>query len=218
MRILALLLLLANICVYCWARYVATPEVTLVSTPIPTHGFNVPSLVLASESAQSLSASSLASADCISLGPIEDEAKSMVLADRLQAAGLTSAQRTEMADEFSGYWVTTDKFDSKAQAEKTLQQLHEGGISDAYVFTDQTPDYLISLGLFSERARAEARREAVSKLGFESFINERTRQVQRYWLDVTLQFAGQSVDPGLLKSGNGDIVRLQTKPCMANPE
>jgi hypothetical protein len=173
---------------------------------------------LASESAQSLSASSLASANCISLGPIEDEAKSMVLADRLQAAGLTSAQRTEMADEFAGYWVTTDKFDSKAQAEKILQQLHEGGIGDAYVFTDQAPDYVISLGLFSERTRAEARREAVSKLGFQPFISERTRQVQRYWLDVTLQFAGQSVDPGLLKSGNGDIVRLQTKPCMASPE
>jgi hypothetical protein len=214
MRILALLLLLANIGIYCWARYVAMPEVTVVSTPVPIPESNVPLLALANESSQAKSSPNSDSGDCISVGPIEDEAKSAAIAERLQTAGFTSAQRIEMVDEFAGYWVTMDQFASKAQAEKVLQQLHEGGITDAYVFTDEAPSYLLSLGLFSERSRAEARRVAVSKLGFEPSINDRTRKVQKYWLDVTLQFAGQSLDPALLKSGNTDIVRLETRSCV----
>ncbi len=219
MRILALLLLLANIAVYCWARYVATPQVTLVSTPVSIHSSDVPSLALVKESSQSQSATSFEQAGCVSVGPIEDESKAAVLAERLQAAGLTSTQRIETRDEFVGYWVTIDKFISRAQAEKVLQQLHEGGISDAYVFTDEVPSQVLSLGLFSERPRAEARREAAAKLGFEAAINDRTRKIQGYWLDVKLQVMGQTLDAKLLKSGNADdIVRLQTKSCMATED
>lgn len=215
MRILALLLLLANIAMYCWARYVAAPQVTLVSTPVPIHSSDVPSLALVHESSQSQPATNLEHADCVSVGPIEDETKAGALAERLQAAGLTSTQHIEIKDEFAGYWVTMDKFANKAQAEKVLQQLHEGGISDAYIFTDEVPSQVLSLGLFSERTRAEARREAAAKLGFEASINDRTRKIQSYWLDVMLQSAGQTLDAELLKSGNADdIVRLQTKACM----
>ena len=219
MRILALLLLLANIGVYFWARYVAAPEVTLVSIPVPIHSSDVPSLALLNESSQSKSVASLEQAQCVSVGPIEDEAKAVALAERLQAAGLTSTQRIESNDEFAGYWVTVDKFVTKAQADKALQQLHDGGISDAYVFTDEAPSQVLSLGLFSERSRAEARRDAAAKLGFEASINDRTRKLQSYWLDVMLQFAGQTIDAEWLKSGEADdIVRLQTKPCQAAEE
>lgn len=219
MRILALLLLLANIAVYCWARYVAAPEVTLVSTPVPIHSSEAPPLALVNESSQSQSTASLEQAQCVSVGPIEDEATAGSLGDRLQAAGLTSTQRIESKDEFAGYWVTVEKFASKAQADKALQQLHDGGISDAYIFTDEATSQVLSLGLFSERSRAEARRGAAAKLGFEASINDRSRQIQNYWLDVMLQFAGQTIDAKWLKTGKADdIVRLQTKSCQAAEE
>ncbi|HEY4341258.1 MAG TPA: hypothetical protein VGM97_15045, partial [Steroidobacteraceae bacterium] len=72
---------------------------------------------------------------------------------------------------------------------------------------------VLSLGLFSEQARAETRRAEIAKLGFEPVVQNRTHNGEVHWLDVTLQEPGQLVDPTLLQPESGGIVRLETTAC-----
>ena len=216
MRALALLLVLANICVYFWAHYVDVPEATLVTSPVVINSDKAPSLMLARERSEPAVAENRSSeAGCISVGPFADAGKAGVFAQRLQAANFTSVERTEASDEFAGYWVSLQGFSSKAEAEKALKQLHAGGLSDAYILTEEQPPNVLSLGLFSEQQRAEARLEAIKKLGFQPLLQNRTRKVEKHWLDVSLSQPGQQIDSALLQSDGTDIVRLQTKACPA---
>lgn len=185
----------------------------MVSTSVPIQDANIPSLALVNQAQSAQSSPSINQAQCISVGPLNDGAKAWGLAERLQAQGLTTNKRVETGNEFAGYWVTMDQFDSKAEAKKILQRLRDRGINDAYLFTDEFSSEVISLGLFSSSSRAEVRRDALATLGFESSIHERTRSVEKYWLDVQLKDAGQTIDPALLKLEGEGQIGIESKPC-----
>ena len=72
---------------------------------------------------------------------------------------------------------------------------------------------LISLGVFTEVARAGNRLSAARKLGYEATISDRTRRGTVYWVDVLLA-PGQTLDFDALQPP-GRIVRLEQKPCAA---
>jgi hypothetical protein len=70
---------------------------------------------------------------------------------------------------------------------------------------------LVSLGVFSEIARAEGRRDEARTLGYETVMSDRTRRGTVYWLDMMLDI-GRSLDFDLLQSP-GRILRLEQRPC-----
>ncbi len=215
MRVLTLLLILANVAVYFWAHYVDVPAPTWVSTPVEMPAQAAPMLRLVKEQAappQTQMAD--VPSGCVSVGPFAHEEQASSLAQRIQGAGLSSVQRAETVDEFAGYWVTLDNYSSKALADNALKQLHANGVTDAYILTEEQSPNVLSLGLFSDRARAEARRQAMIKLGFHPVIKDRTRKVETFWLDVSLQAPVQQLDSALLHSEGDGIVRLETKPCL----
>ncbi len=217
MRAVALLLILANVCVYFWAQYVDVPEASLTAEVSAATPQQAPSLRLANETDQQLAAAAAqinSELTCISVGPLADAEQSAALAERLQAAGFSSVARNENAEVFSGFWVSLQGFASVAEAEQTLKKLHDAGISDAYVLAEDTPPVL-SLGLFSEQGRADNRSAEITKLGFQPVVQTRTRPGQAQWLDVSLQEPGQAIDPALLQPESAGIVRLETRACAA---
>jgi hypothetical protein len=86
-------------------------------------------------------------------------------------------------------------------------------VGDAYLLPEDSPANVISLGLFSEQANADRRRDEVTKLGFAPIIQSRTRSGEQGWLDVKLKEPGQDVDPALLQPQVGAILRLESKAC-----
>ena len=217
MRVLALILILANVAVYFWATFVDVPAPTLVTTALDLPSNNsVPTIQLAKERPVTPMTEPVAvESKCVSVGPFAKEDQTTPFMKRLQAAGLSFVSRTETVEDFTGYWVILDGFASKAAADKALSELHAKGASDAYVLTDEQSSSVLSLGLFSDRARAESRRDAMAKLGVQPTIKERTRKVDKYWLDVTLAAQMQELDPTLLHAEGSDVVRLATKACAA---
>jgi hypothetical protein len=216
MRTIALLLILANVGVYFWAHYVDVPEARLTSSDAVTPTDRAPPLLLAREHvtpSSEVTAKINSELSCISVGPFDSVEQAQTLAQRLLTAEFTTSPRAETGEVFAGYWVSLQNFASKVEAEQVLTRLQASGITDAYILTEEEPPNVLSLGLFSERARAEQRRADIAKLGYQPLIQNRTRMGATHWLDVNLQEPGQALDPALLQSDTVGIVRLQTKPC-----
>jgi cell division protein FtsN len=196
------------------------PEAAPIAATLP-ESRRPPRLMLAKEheldaAATSSAASSLTSAlSCLSIGPFATTGELETIAKRLQDAGFTAAPRTEKGEVFAGYWVSLQGLATRADAEQTLKRLHAAGVTDAYIMPDDNPPNVLSLGLFSEPSRAEARRDAIAKLGFEVQVQNRMRNGEVHWLDVSLQEPGQLIDPTLLQPESGGIVRLETTACPA---
>jgi hypothetical protein len=71
----------------------------------------------------------------------------------------------------------------------------------------------ISLGIFSEPARAQRRAEEVRSLGFTPSIDDRTRRGTVYWIDVDLKATDQLINPADIQQESGKIVRLEVLAC-----
>jgi len=213
MRTLALLLVLLNVCFLFWAQYIDVAnqnDAAAASPPV-----NERRLQLASERSQSavVIRKDISKQSCISIGPFADVKDMTTVQQRLQDAGFTATLRTERGDIFAGYWVSLPPYGTRLEAEAALAKLHTSGVGDAYLLPEDSPANVISLGLFSEQANADRRRDEVTKLGFAPTIQSRTRSGEQGWLDVKLKEPGQDVDPALLQPQVGSILRLESKPC-----
>jgi SPOR domain len=240
MRALAFLLLFANICFFGWAHWVDVPvEDHYVQAPSVAPAQR---LRLAAErtnadanaKAQGMEANAASTADagssnsaaadaaaratekCVSVGPYQDLTTASQVSASLQGSGFTTRQRVERGDLWVGYWVSVPNFASRAEAEQGLARLKANGITDAYVLPGSAQSNAISIGVFSELARAQRRMEELRKMGFEPQMSDRKREASVYWIDIDKQ-PGQEVDATLLQSQAGAIVRLEMRACQNAP-
>jgi hypothetical protein len=148
---------------------------------------------------------------CVSVGPFRELSQAAAAAANLRGAGLEPKQRVGEGDIWVGYWVYLAAIPTLADAETILARLKENGITEAYVIPSSDSGTLISLGVFTEVARAGNRLNASRELGYEATISDRTRRGTVYWVDVLLA-PGQTLDFDALQPP-GRIVRLEQRPC-----
>jgi cell division septation protein DedD len=148
---------------------------------------------------------------CVSVGPFRELSQAATAAANLRGTGLDPLQRVAEGDIWVGYWVYLAAIPSVADAETILARLKESGITEAYVIPSSDSGTLISLGVFTEVARAGNRLSAARELGYEATISDRTRRGTVYWVDVLLA-AGETLDFDALQPP-GRIVRLEQRPC-----
>jgi hypothetical protein len=148
---------------------------------------------------------------CISIGPFRELAQVTAAAAYLRSDGLDPVQRAGEGDIWVGFWVYLEQLPGVAEAEQILARLRENGISDSYVIPSSDSGTLISLGVFTEIARASNRLLQVGELGYEATISDRTRRGTVYWVDVWLE-PGHLLDFEQLQPP-GRIVRLEQKAC-----
>ena len=73
----------------------------------------------------------------------------------------------------TSYMVLIEQPETKQATEDIVGQLRDAGVSDFLVFKNGANKGLISLGVFSTRASAVNRQQAIGQLGFASFTIER---------------------------------------------
>ena len=196
MRAAFFLLLLANLAFLAWAEWIDAPQ----PAPINEAYARLPRLKLihelppeesrpssnnARKTALEVPPPSLA-ASCISVGPFDDEASATRSATQLRDKGFTPRQRAEQGEVSKGFWVfigglKTDR--DVAQVLRTLQQSH---IDDAHVMPDTGDLHQVSVGLFSDRDRADHRAQSVQKLGLQPEVAERKQPTTVFWMDVNV--------------------------------
>lgn len=152
-----------------------------------------------------------AASRCVSIGPFAELADAAAASARLRDAGREPEQRAAEGDIWIGYWVHIDAIPSRDEANRTLSALRENGIAEAYLIPGEQDGDIISLGVFSDAARAGRLREQVRLIGFEPLVADRSRRGTVYWVDVTLP-ADAELDFESLQAPRR-ITRLEQRPC-----
>jgi len=210
-------LVLANVGYFLWARGIAKTEAPAPVVPAA-------SLKLASESAEAvhpagtkaIGAPAVGSdkeaphADeaaglltnvkrCISVGPFRDVSETARAATTLRDAGYDPRQRVADGDVWAGVWVYLPLPPSRPSAEQMLAKLKSGGIDDALEMPGPNDGSVISLGLYSEPKRAQARVAQAQGLGFNPAIIDRKRTGNVYWIDIDLKPTDSLLNPADLQ-------------------
>jgi len=209
-------LVLANVGYFLWARGIAkTPEAPALGLPAAT-------LKLASESSEAPRADVgdgvrqglLTNVKrCISVGPFRDVSEAAHAATTLRGGGYDPRQRVADGEVWAGVWVYLPLPPSRAAGDQTLARLKAGGIDDALEMPGPNEGSVISLGLYSEAKRAQARVAQAQALGFNPGIADRKRTGNVYWIDIDLKPTDSLLNPADLQSDAGRIVRLEVKGC-----
>ncbi|RRQ22442.1 SPOR domain-containing protein [Thiohalobacter thiocyanaticus] len=98
----------------------------------------------------------------------------------------------------------------RARANAIVEELSARGVEDYFVGRQN----IISLGVFSDRATAERRREQIEAYGYTPELEQRFRTTSLYWLDL------KAPEPDLPTEAQWNDwlsqypdVRREVKPC-----
>lgn len=219
LKSIVLLLALANVGYFLWSRGIrssaAVPNAVLPNT-----------LRLASEAPPG--AGSDASADgaaaaaaglpgdvkrCVSVGPFRDVSEAAHAASTLRSGGYDPRQRVIDSEVYAGVWVYLPVTSTHAVTEQMLAKLKAAGIEDALEMPGPIDGSVISLGLFGEPKRAQARVAQAQALGLNPFMTDRKRSGNAYWIDIDLKPTDGPLKAADLQGEAGRIQRLEVKAC-----
>jgi hypothetical protein len=150
---------------------------------------------------------------CISVGPFRDVSEAAHAATTLRGGGYDPRQRVADGDVWAGVWVYLPLPSSRAADDQLLVKLKAGGVDDALEMPGPNDGSVISLGLYSEPKRAQARVAQLQALGFNPAIADRKRTGSVYWIDIDLKPTDSLLNPADLQGESGRIVRLEVKGC-----
>jgi len=154
---------------------------------------------------------------CISVGPFRDVSEAARAATTLRGGGYDPRQRVADGEVWAGVWVYLPLPSPRGAAEQMLAKLKGGGIDDALEMPGPNDGSVISLGLYSEPKRAQARVAQAQALGFNPGIADRKRTGNVYWIDIDLKPTDSLLNPADLQGEAGRIVRLEVKGCPSAP-
>ncbi len=196
MRVLFLLLLLANVLFLAWTRWVVPVTPATVGMAAPG-GRELQPIRLRAEApnetatpAADLSGAGLLAAACVSVGPFIDPAHAAAANLQLERLGFNSRRRVSQDEVRVGYWVRVPNLATPADATNALATLQAAGLSDAYVLAESEPDNTVSVGVYSDPRRAAEVSAMVQKTGFTAETSDRLRLLEVLWLDVDRQANG----------------------------
>jgi hypothetical protein len=224
-RALFLLLLLTNLLFAAWVHWVAPPRVTTAgrATPSATEANEIRLLREAQVSDGPADAAGSADLDladaalaCVSAGPYLEQQLAAQAEARLQRLGFAVRLRESRENVRVGDWVRVEDLATPEDAANALAQLQAAGIPDAYVLTDEAPATVISLGVFTDTARAEQVSIIARMAGFEPRTIERLREADVFWLDIDRQASAGL--PSLEQLGGDDAAQLPAVELRRCPE
>jgi hypothetical protein len=149
---------------------------------------------------------------CVSLGPYLDLAETAEAAARLRERGHMPSQRLADSPLWVGNWVYLAPFNTRAEATAAVEKLRVNGVDDLYIEPSGEDENAVSLGLYSDRERAEALAAEIRKLGYTPQISDKYRVASVYWVDVVLP-PDVSLDPAKYQVRSGRVVRAQEHQC-----
>jgi hypothetical protein len=223
-RAVFFLLLFANLTYLAWAHWIDVPQ------PAPANATfaKLPRLKLVTELSPNEAPPSSASARrtalqmpaatsrCMSVGPFNDLASATRGAAQLREKGFTPTQRSEEGEIPKGFWVYIGGLTSDVEVTRVLRVLEQASIQDAHLMAESAEARRVSVGLFSERQRAERRAQALQKLGLQPEITERNLPGTVFWEDVTLPAGTASLSTQDV-SGEGPGSHTEAVPCPSGP-
>jgi hypothetical protein len=192
MRVLFLLLVGANLALFAWSQYWATPESASDREPLRRQVSPEKIRVLSGKDLAGLPAATQPRAivdgggkSCLEWGGFavaEAPRAEQALAQLALGERLTQARREETA----GWWVYLPPQGSRAGAAKKVAELKGLGIDEYFIVPEEgRMQSAVSLGVFSTEEAARSRLEALRARGVRTAqIGERETRVTKVWFQV----------------------------------
>jgi hypothetical protein len=174
MRIVIVLLLLANVTLYLYTRLdTGGGEAVLLQDQVQPDKIKL----LTPQQVAALGPSKVAALNdvCVEWGPFSDADRTRALSDiePLALGRLVSQKRVEFDN---GYWVNMGPFASRATAEARVAELRKQGIRDLAIADAPKGQFAISFGNFHSEAAAVSYTEELARLGVNLAKVERRNQ------------------------------------------
>jgi hypothetical protein len=211
-------LLFVNLAYFAWALWVTPPP----SVPVNEAVAHLPPLKLLTElppdqrpdpDAPPKNPEPVVTQTCMSVGPFPDVTNSAQAAAILKQKGFEPKQRAAEGDTIQGFGVFIGGMKTEAETDKVLVTLEHNGVRDALVMpVSAESGRRVSLGLFTERARAERRADAVRAMGLKPEIAERKIPGTLYWVDLAPQ-PGMTSVPLQDLFAEGVSSKVSVQPC-----
>jgi hypothetical protein len=163
---------------------------------------------------------------CLSIGPFDDAASASRGAAMLHDKGLAARQRTAQSEVSKGFWVYIGGLKTDHDVTQVLHTLEQSHVEDAQLMPDTDTagadsgdgGHRVSVGLFSERDRADRRAESLQKLGLQPEVAERKVPATIFWLDVDVPSATSTPTAADFASdAAGSHVEVASCPTTAAP-
>jgi hypothetical protein len=227
LRVLFLLLLLANLLFLAWIRWVEPGEVTARPVPSAVAGKLQPIRLQREPAAADTAAgqgagatpdAAIAAAACVSIGPFANLGQAETASAALQKLGFSAHTPRAATDEVRvGSWVRVSNLATPEDAANALASLRAAGLTDAYVIAEGEPGNAVSVGVFADPAKATEVAKTVITAGFTPQVSDRMRTLDVFWIDVDRQANGSlpAID-ALPGAQNGDLP-LEMRACPAAP-
>jgi hypothetical protein len=124
------------------------------------------------------------SATCLAVGPFNDPSLAAKASSALQDLGLTPRERRTPGEVTDGFWVHVENIATAADQSRVMRELLQAGLVDASPIQSADQTRHISVGIFSDRGRAERRAKSVQRLGIDAQVSPRTHSGTVYWLEM----------------------------------
>jgi len=174
MRIVIVLLLLANLTLYLYTRLdTGGGEAVLLQDQVQPDKIKL----LTPQQVAALGPAKVAAlADvCVEWGPLSDVDRTRALAD-LEPLALGRLVSQKRVDFESGYWVSMGPFATRAAAESRIGDLRKQGVKELALADAPKGQFAVSFGTFYSESAATAYTEELARLGINLAKVERRQQ------------------------------------------
>lgn len=142
---------------------------------------------------------------CARIGPFTHSAVADLAAQKLDAMSLHYSRRTVKPREIRAFRVFLGPFESEAAIDAQRRLLDSAGIKDYYVKHDEPGGGIISLGLFSQRDRAQALLDKLGRAEVQARLRTEKRVLQpTFWLEIDDPAVAHGIPPELARASWGD--------------
>ena len=224
MKNLLLLLLLANILYFVWGMVaedspepgIAVVEESDLGPPLAV------SMNRNAEAAESVGAvlgsgvpSDLAAVvgrSCVTIGPFKASADADIALTQYAGEGMRTGMRSAHGQIFVGHWVMIRNIADRETGNEILEQLRQGGLTDAYLVPIEGDGVNVSLGLFGDLDRAERVELQAKSLDLPADITPRTREGDIFFVDIGLP-PGKGAGAIVEKYGEEKVMLRDAATC-----
>jgi hypothetical protein len=220
-RNLALALLLVNLLMLAWSRWISPLGEPVAPERLPPLAdFRAPRAAAPAASAPlapSLDAGGGVppppppGGACVRVGPLPAMDAAAGLAKSIESKGFSARTVALDGQAWLGHWVQVAGFGSAAEAAAARDQLAAGGLADAYLMQDGG-SAVISLGVFRDRGGADRVAAAARQLGFAPVVTERYRPAVEHWVVAVLP-PDSVLARDALGAGGAQILRVEAIEC-----
>jgi len=225
MKNILLALLLANILYYIWGSYVRDNGEQGVAV-VAEEDLGPPLAVtvereteVVAESVGAILGSGEPSAleavvgrSCVTIGPFRANTEADTALTEYAGEGMPTALRSKHGQIFVGHWVQIRNIADKLTADEMLDELHGGGLTDAYLVTSEEDGLYISLGLFGDVNRAEKVELQAKSLDLPVTIVPKTREGTMFFVDIGLP-PGKGAGAMIEKYGESKVLLRDQATC-----